>query len=165
LSARLPDAQLQVFGHDHGEGGPAQAWWQQTGARGRVTFVGPLAHDRLLLEMARADVFVHTALEESFGAVVAEAMAAGVPVVAGAHSGAVPWVVQDAGRLVDVTRPDEVANALHDLLLDPREASRLGALGRRRVHDNFSAEAVADAYEAEYEAACQTLPLLGEVST
>jgi len=155
LAARLPSAELHVFGHDHGMGGLAQQWWQRSGLRGNVRFQGVVAHEQLLNEMAGAEVFMHTALEESFGAVLAEALAAGIPVVAGVASGAVPWVVGEAGRLVDVTRPEAVASALYELLLDAAESSRLGQMGRQRVRALFAAEAVASAYEHAYAAACE----------
>ncbi len=150
LSERLPGSELQVFGHDHGEGGAAQRWWQQSGLAGKVRFCGVVPHGQLLTEMSCADAFVHTSLEESFGATLAEAMAAGVPVVAGSASGAVPWVVGQAGRLVDVTRPAAVAAALDELLGNAAESERLGRIGRQRVRAMFSAESVATAYEREY---------------
>jgi L-malate glycosyltransferase len=153
LAAQLPDARLRVFGHDHGEGEAAHRWWIGSGLAGQVDFVGVAPHDQVLREMSESDVFMHTSLEESFGAVLAEALAAGLPVVAGRASGAVPWVVGDAGRLVDVTRPDAVAQALHGLLLEPAEADRLGQIGRARVRALFGVDRVAVAYEREYRAA------------
>lgn len=153
LSERLSGAELQVFGHDHGKGEAAEQWWQQSGSKGHVSFVGGVTHDQVLAAMAQADVFMHAALEESFGAVLAEALAIGIPVVAGVTSGAVPWVVGDAGRLVDVTQPESIAAALHDLLTDATESSRLGRIGSQRVRSMFSAEAVAAAYEDAYEIA------------
>ena len=153
LAKRQPGVELRVFGHDHGEGETAQNWWRQSGLSGNVSFVGVVPHEQLLDEMTTADVFMHTALEESFGAVLAEALATGVPVVAGAASGAVPWVVGGAGWLVDVMRPDDIARALHDLLIDVDESDRLGRIGRQRVRDLFSAEAVTTAYEREYASA------------
>jgi glycosyltransferase involved in cell wall biosynthesis len=162
LSERLPGAELYVFGHDHGEGDAAQQWWQQSGLVGKVHFRGVVPHGQLLTEMSCADAFVHTALEESFGAVLAEAMAAGVPVVAGSATGAVPWVVGEAGRLVDVTCPKAVAGALDELLGDGAESDRLGRIGRERVRAMFSAESVATAYEREYEMAQSSRPRTGE---
>ena len=153
LAARLPGAELHAFGHDHGEAEAAQRWWQQSGLSGNVHFVGAVSHDQLLTAMAGADVFMHTSLEESFGSVLAEALAVGVPAVAGIRSGAAPWVVGDAGRLVDVTQPQAVAEALHDLLVDPDESLRIGRIGSQRVRSMFSAEAVASAYELEYSMA------------
>jgi L-malate glycosyltransferase len=146
--------ELRVFGDGHAEGGPAHSWWKHSGATGRVRFFGSVPHARLLDEFANADVLVHPALEESFGAVLAEAMAAGVPVVAGARSGGVPWVAKGAGLLVDVTCAGEVARALRELLENEAEARRLGIVARQRVRDLFSAAAVAAAFEREYTAAC-----------
>ena len=153
LSARLPNAELRVFGHDHGQGEAAHRWWRDSGLKANVSFAGSVSHEHLFDELAEADVFMHTALEESFGAVLAEALAVGVPVVAGVASGAVPWVVGEAGRLVDVTQPQAVAAALHDLLIDGGESVRLGNLGRQRVRSLFGAAAVTFAYEREYEVA------------
>jgi YD repeat-containing protein len=50
------------------------------------------------------DILVHPSREESFGMTIAEAQLAGVVVIGGAHSGAVPWTLDynRAGRLVDV---------------------------------------------------------------
>ena len=150
LAQRLPGVELRAFGHDFGEGEAAQRWWHASGLAADVRFGGVVPHEQLLRELAEADVFMHTALEESFGAVVAEALAAGVPVVAGAASGAVPWVAGEGGRLVDVTQPEHIAQALHALLADSVESARLGQVGRQRVRSLFSVEAVAAAYEREY---------------
>jgi glycosyltransferase involved in cell wall biosynthesis len=153
LSERLCGAELQVLGHDHGEGEAAQRWWRQSGLTGQVRFVGSVVHEQVLEAMAQSDVFMHAALEESFGAVLAEALAIGIPVVAGAESGAVPWVVGDAGCLVDVTQPESIAAALLGLLTDVTKSSRMALVGSHRVRSMFSAEAVTVAYEDAYEIA------------
>ena len=97
------------------------------------------------------NVLMHASLEDSFGAVLAEAMAIGLPVVAGAASGAVSWLVGEAGCLVDVTQPESIATALQRLLTHIAEAHRLGQVGSQRVRSMFSAAAVGAAYEGEYE--------------
>lgn len=155
LSERLPGVELDVYGADHGENGPARKWWCHSGLRGTVNFKGAVSHSQLLGALSSADVFLHASLEESFGAVLAEAAAAGVPVVAGVASGAVPWVVGEAGRLVDVTRPLHIADALHGLLVDRTERERLGRIGRQRAQTAFAVSAVVDAYEREYRSAMQ----------
>lgn len=153
LAGRLPGVELLAFGHDYGAGEAAQHWWRQSGLAGNPKFLGAVPHDQVLGAFAQSEVLLHTSLEESFGAVLAEAMAAGIPVVAGAASGAVPWVVGTAGRLVDVTQPEAIATALQELLLDTAESRRLGSIGGKRVRSLFSAEAVASAYERAYAAA------------
>ena len=158
LAERLPGAELHVFGHDHGEGEAAQRWWQHSGLTGSVRFFGAVKHEDLLSELAEADVLMHASLEESFGMVLAEALAAAVPVVAGARSGAAPWVIGQAGSLVDVTRAQDIARELHRLLTDPAESDRLGQLGRAQVRERFCATAVAAAYELEYAKALSAAP-------
>lgn len=153
LNALLPQAELRVFGHQHGEGEAAHAWWRRSGLSANVSFVGAVPHEHLFDALTDADVFMHTALEESFGAVLAEALAVGLPVVAGGASGAVPWVVGEAGRLVDVTQPQAVAAALHELLTDADESVRRGRLGRQRARSVFGVATVVSAWEREYELA------------
>jgi len=153
LRRRLPAAELHLYGQDTQEGGIAARWWRDQGESGGVVFHGVVSHGDVLAAMAASDLMLHPAVEESFGAVLAEAMAAGLPVVAGRRSGAVPWVVGDAGALVDVTDPHAMADAMAALLGDPTAVAAMALRGRQRVRDCFSVGAVAAQYEREYEAA------------
>ncbi len=153
LQQRLDFAQLLLFGRGSEEGGPAWRAWRELGSPGDVVFNGAVAHDELLAAMAAGDLLLHPSLEESFGAVLAEAMSTGLPVVAGQASGAAPWVVGDAGELVDVTCPRAMADAMQRLLLDSGTAATMGRRGRDRVRTCFSPDVVAALYEREYEAA------------
>ncbi len=153
LRRRLPVVELHLYGSGTEEGGPAWQSWRREGSPGQAVFHGAVTHDAVLSAMAEASLMLHPALEESFGAVLAEAMSVGLPVVAGRTSGAVAWVVGDAGELVDVTRPEAMADAMRALLLDPAAARLRAALGRERVRTCFSPGAVAVQYEREYEAA------------
>lgn len=153
LHQRLPEAELVAVGHGFAPGEAGSQWWRAQSLPANVAFRGPQDHAAVLALMARSDLLLHPSLEESFGAVLAEAMTIGLPVVAGARSGAVPWVVGDAGRLVDVTRPEVIADALFALLSDRDEARRIGELGRRQARVRFSLDAVTRAYEQAYERA------------
>jgi glycosyltransferase involved in cell wall biosynthesis len=150
LRQRLPEVELHLFGRGSEEGGPAWHAWRSHGSPGHVAFGGAVAHEAVLDAMASSDLMLHPALEESFGAVLAEAMSVGLPVVAGRHSGAVAWVLGDAGTLVDVTRPQAMADAMLALLSDPMAADALARRGRERVRTCFSPGAVAAQYEREY---------------
>jgi len=145
-----PSATLNVFGADWGPGEAAHRFASEHGLADGVVFRGPIDHAQLMQELPHFDLLLHPALEESFGTAIAEAMALGVPVVAGAHSGAVPWVVADAGVLVDVRDPSAMAAAMLQLLRDPAARRRLGDAGRRSVLERFSRSAVAAATEAIY---------------
>lgn len=147
LSRRLPDAELVLLGADFAPGQRASQWWAQQGLDGKVRFIGSVPYGSVLDWMADSDVLLHPALEESFGAVIAEAMALGIPAVAGEASGAVPWVVGQDGLLVDVRQPQAIADALLRLLQDDTLRRTLGERGRASMAARFSAESVVMQYE------------------
>ena len=93
----------------------------------RVHFVG--AVDELEAEFQNADLFVLPSRFEGYGMVFAEALAAGLPVIA-ARAGAVPDVVpESAGLLVPPDDTDALTAALHRLLTreDVRRQLQAGA--------------------------------------
>jgi glycosyltransferase involved in cell wall biosynthesis len=89
----------------------------------RITFVGALRH--LQDEFQQADVFVLPSLFEGYGMAFAEALAAGLPVVA-ARAGAVPDVVPEtAGILVQPGDVSSLVEALRHILTDRELRQRL----------------------------------------
>jgi len=94
----------------------------------RIRFVG--AVDDLRHEYRHADVFVLPSRFEGYGMVFAEALAAGLPVIA-ARAGAVPQVVPEtAGLLVPPDDSGALREALYRVLTDPRLRQRLQAGAR-----------------------------------
>ena len=89
--------------------------------------------------MSAIDLFVMTSINEGFGRVIIEAMAARRPVVA-SNVGGIPDIVQEGitGRLVRPGQSDEFAAAISELLSNPEAMARMGSEGRRRVETNFS---------------------------
>lgn len=152
LAQRLPGAELHAYGNDFGPGQAADRWWTAEGLCGRVRFLGTARHACVLDAMAACDALLHPALEESFGAVLAEALAIGLPVVAGEHSGAVPWVLGASGQLVDVRSPEAMADALVRVLEADDGEQRAGAL-RESVRRRFGADVVTQAFESVYRRA------------
>ncbi|GAB3558471.1 glycosyltransferase family 4 protein [Spirosoma fluminis] len=116
-----------------------------------VIFYGTMPHADVLRKIAQSTVLLHTSLEESFGMVLVEAMSYGVPVVAGIYSGAVPWVVQDAGLLVDVTNVDDIVKATHRLLASPELYEQLSEKSIQLVAERFPIQVVADQYLELYQ--------------
>lgn len=95
------------------------------------------------------DLYVSPSRTEGFPNVVAEAMAAGTPVVA-TDVGGTAEVVGDAGILVRAERPRDLASAVIGLLDDPGRRAELGSAGQTRVRSEFTIEATASATAEVY---------------
>ena len=160
VQQRHPDAVLWGFGTAFGPGGEAALFCRKHQIS-NVNLFGPTPHAEVLRRVAMSTVVLHTSLEESFGMVPAEAMSYGVPVVAGAKSGAVPWVVGEGGLLVDVTNVDAITAALDKLLTNPVLYRQLSANAVRIVSTRFPIQAVADQYLDLYQR-CTSDPEVAE---
>ncbi len=112
------------------------------GARERVRFVGWLAGEEKWSLLRTADVFCLPGAHDAFPMAVAEAMAFGLPVVAGRQR-AIPDLVPDgvAGILVEPLDASDVTRALQ-ALQDASLRARLGGSGRARVAEHFTPEVV-----------------------
>lgn len=93
-----------------------------------VTYAGYVEHGDLPARYAAADLFVFASSCESFGQILTEAMAMGLP-VACANRSAIPEVVGDAGVYFDPEDPAAIASCLRGLLLDPERRRQLSAGG------------------------------------
>lgn len=116
--------------------------------RDRVRFAGPLSAEEVARTYADLDVLVLPSRtrphwKEQFGRVLVEAMAAGVAVIA-SDSGAIPWVIGDAGLLFREGDPPELAAALDRLAGSSQLREDLVRKGRERAAREFSARVVAD---------------------
>ncbi len=147
----LKDAELVLVGPGSEAGGVAEGWARVNGLADGVVFAGPKTTEEVRAEMDASDLFVAPTLEESFGMTVIEAMARGLPVVAGRSSGAVPWLLDFglAGELVDVRRPQQIARGVLRLARDAPLRERLGRDGLDRAR-LFTWSALVPSYEEEY---------------
>jgi glycosyltransferase involved in cell wall biosynthesis len=98
-----------------------------------VRWLGDVSMDRLAQEYNGADVFCLPSVQEGFGIVFLEAMAAAKPIVA-VQAAAVPEVVRN-GVLVDPDHPEPLANALILLHRDPDLRRLLGQAGSQYVEE------------------------------
>ena len=114
------------------------------GIADRVHFLGLLDEAALRGELARAAVLVLPSYQETAPMVLAEAMAAGVPVVA-SNVGGVPWQVADGkdGFLVEPGDVDALADRLARLLADDELRRSFGAAARSRAMAEYRAAEVA----------------------
>lgn len=152
----LRGASLELVGNGFEEEGSAHRWARERGLEAGVSFSGSLPYAETLARIAASDILVHPSLEESFGYTLIEAASVGTPVIAGCRSGAVPWVLADgrAGRLVDVTSPEELAASMLALVAEGQQWWALRKAAFDLAKERFSASRVAAAYvEALWELA------------
>jgi Glycosyltransferase len=109
-----------------------------------VTLPGAMAHDRLLAFYGQATVFAlapHVTEDgdrDGIPNVLAEAMAAGTPVVSTTVSG-IPELIEDGrtGLLVPPRDPVVLADTLERLLADAPLRRRLAAASRGKIEERF----------------------------
>jgi glycosyltransferase involved in cell wall biosynthesis len=132
LRDRIPQFELRIVGN-----GPERARLRQIASDLRlessVRWLGDVNMQTLAAEYLRSTVFCLPSVQEGFGIVFLEAMAAGKPIVA-ARAAAVPEVVRD-GILVESENPEALAEALLTLYREPDLRSSLGSAGARRVEE------------------------------
>ncbi len=102
--------------------------------------------------LSALDIFTGPNRQAGFELVLAEAMSAGLPVVA-FNVGAIPEVVVDeeTGILVSPEDSEAFANAIIRLLGESRLRKKMGEAGRKRVEERFSVQKMAEEYGALYE--------------
>ncbi|MEJ7845314.1 MAG: glycosyltransferase [Acidimicrobiales bacterium] len=130
----------------------------------------PAAHVRALTE--RSDAYVSLHRSEGFGLTIAQAMAAGTPAVATAHSGNLDFMTPAVSVLVPSTLRavgpgcdpyprhatwadpdlDAAADAMRTLADDPAAARRLGEAGRAHVRSHHGIAPAAAFLRAHFDA-------------
>lgn len=129
--------------------GPHAAECQQR-APGGTIFTGRLEGERLAAAYASADLFVFPSRTDTFGNVLLEAMASGVPVV-GADLPTTREVLGEAGHFFTPGDPAALANSLLRLSMDSNARGRAAALGLA-VARRSTWSAAFDALFADYVA-------------
>jgi glycosyltransferase involved in cell wall biosynthesis len=122
-----------------------QALAEKLGVSRQVRFLGFVEHHQMPHHYRHADLFLLPSRRESFGLVLAEAMARGLPVVA-TSAGAIPEVVPNGvtGLLVPPDDSQALAGAIVSLLSDPQRMKAMGKAGAERVREHFTWDKVAE---------------------
>lgn len=117
-------------------GSRVQALAAEPELKGRVRFLG--ARSDIPDFLASLDLLVHAARAEPFGIALIEAMAAGVPVIAG-NVGGIPEILSTPGigRLVSPLTPEAFAQAVRETLSLPDRGRSMAAKARLSVVQRF----------------------------
>lgn len=153
VAAQFPDAHFVLAGLDTSLSREVHRHLEQlvleSGLKDRFHFLGWVEEAEKLL--STIDVFVSASETESFGLAIAEAMAAGIPVVATATEGA-REVVDDrvTGLLVPIGDVGKIAEAIAKLLSDEQLRTQTGTRARQVAHQKLSLSTMVDQIEQIY---------------
>ena len=141
-----------------GNGPMQQALEQQTitaKLADKIKFRGWMPQAECAQILANADVHVLPSLYECGGAVVLEAMAAGLPVIATNWGGPADYLDNSCGILIDPESPavfvDRLATAMLTLANDAELRKKLGASGRTKAIELFDWQRKIDRMLAIYD--------------
>lgn len=154
LAATDQKVELVIAG-DGAEREKLQLWVQDNNVP-RVTFLGAVDEDKKLQLLHEATLFCSPAIfGESFGIVLLEAMAAGVPIVAGDNPG-YACVLKERGLLSLVNPKDTIEFSRRlDLMLHDEELRQLWGSWAKKYIKQYDFTKVIDEYEKVYKKAVQ----------
>jgi glycosyltransferase involved in cell wall biosynthesis len=116
-----------------------------------TTITGFVSGDLKVELLTKADLFVLPSYYENFGIAVAEAMAAGVPVVISDRIHIAEDIQQAEAGWVRPLEVGAIANSIKSALLNPQERQRRGLNGKEYAKKHYNWEAIAqqtiDAYQ------------------
>jgi glycosyltransferase involved in cell wall biosynthesis len=147
------DARLEILGAGPQEG-ELRALAVELGIAGHVELGGAVPQDEALRRIATYDAVLIPSLtvsnwKEQFGRVAAQAMAAGVPVLA-SDTGSLPEVVADPALLAPEGDAEAFGRRLFELVTRPADRARLGERGRERAQELFGWPEVAADFDRMY---------------
>lgn len=128
----------------------------ELGLRERVIFLGKQENVSELLSIS--DLKLLLSSKESFGLVLLEAMACGVPCI-GTNIGGIPEVIQsgESGYICELGDIDDISTKSVELLTNLEKWQDFSINGLRRVNQYFHSETVVKQYEQVYDELLQTV--------
>ncbi|SNR74718.1 Glycosyltransferase involved in cell wall bisynthesis [Lutibacter agarilyticus] len=152
INKKFEDVELNLVGKQFYMNVPKVKKWETMGLLNKVNLIGEVDHKKLMEEYDRAIVLVHPSLEESFGNILIEALARGLPVIAGKFSGAVPYILENGkiGELCDVSSISVMENSMADMLNNKALMVDLSEKGIKHVWSKYSQEVVSNQTLAIY---------------
>lgn len=121
----------------------------------QVTFTGFVTGEKKNLLLQGSDIFVLPSFSENFGVAVAEAMAAGLPIVISPGVLIAPDVAAyQAGLVIEGTQ-EKLTEAISQLLKYPQLRQSLGENGKRLVRQQYSWGGIAENLASIYSSVIQ----------
>lgn len=144
----IPDSELVIIG-DGPYIGVLKKLCKVKGINTRVRFKERLGQKKVALELGRSHCFVLPSRAETFGIVLVEALASGIPVISTTSGGSSDIVNEKNGILLSAFSSDEMSSAMLSIYdtLDKYPAHTL----RQIAESRFSGRIISKVYSRVYE--------------
>lgn len=152
---QIPEIKYWLIGTGLGEKEVAWHWASKHSLTENVSFLGILPYRETLERMSKADILFHPSLEESFGNVVAEAMAMNIPVVATQEARGSRWLLGDGecGYLVSGKSVKDMGVAILDLLNNSNKINNVILNAKNRICNLCDPDIILSKYDHIYREA------------
>lgn len=115
------------------------------GLEDRTHFMGHITHADMPLALAACDIYIRPSRSEGMGNVFIEAMAAELPVIATQEGGIADFLYdakrnpdkETTGWAVDKDSPEQITEAVKDILAHPEQVARVKATAKKLVFEKY----------------------------
>lgn len=132
---------------------------KKMGVEDRVKFLGFIGHDELPKYLALSDIYIRPSRSEGMGNVFIEAMAAELPVIATQEGGIADFLFDakrnpdkpTTGWAVDKDSPEQIAEAVQDILAHPEQVAQVKAAAKKMVIEKYDWNLIARKMETTFD--------------
>lgn len=152
----------QIVFHNYGFGPDKEkliALARTVGVESRIKLFPHPGVSQLPVYLHAADIFIRPSRSEGFGISFVEAMAAGLPVIATQEGGIADFLFdakrnsdkETTGWAVDKDSPEQIAEAVKDILAHPEQAARVTATAKKMVIEKYDWNLIAKQMETVFQ--------------
>ena len=144
---QIPEALLVIAGPE--ENNYIQrllGWAAELNITKQILLTGLLNFSQKLEAFTDADVFLSPSRSENFGMSIVEAMACRLPIIVSDQVGVADTILKENAGLVVPLDPSRMSDAMVYMLQNPWLRQEYGDKGARIVHEQFSAESIAQKF-------------------
>ncbi len=135
-----------------------------SGVESRVRFMGYVDHAHLPTILNVCDIFVRPSRSEGMGNSFIEAMAIGLPIIATQEGGIADFLfdskrnpgIDTTGWAVDKNSPEQIANAVKDILANPQIVARVVTAAKNLVFKKYDWNIITKQMRALLNKVCTT---------
>lgn len=154
LKEMIPSSQLTcIFGYPSTlDSNPYYQEWKRDNLLNDVIVLKGLPHEEIIHYIDESTVMVNPSLEETFGNTIIESMARKTPVIAGRHSGAIPYLIDNDSRgfLCDVSSVESLLSTILEAYNNPKDMKLRADNAFDWIIKNNTLEAITRAHISYY---------------